>query len=157
MYNILKLRYSANYRYYSNTQKNWRKDAAAYAWDSEMPTYANKPLLNHASQSGYAFTNQVFIEYNRRFGKHSVSALAGFENYYEWGESYWEQRENYDFPIDQIEVGPQEGVTNGGSEAELGRAAWIFQAKYNYDGRYLVEGSLRRDGRSEERRVGKEG
>ena len=65
---------------------------------------------------------------------------------YEWGESYWEQRENYDFPIDQIEVGPQEGVTNGGSEAELGRAAWIFQAKYNYDGRYLVEGSLRRDG-----------
>lgn len=142
----LKLRYSANYRYYSNTQKEWRKDAAAYAWDSEMPTYANKPLLYHAAQSGYGFTNQVFVEYNRKFGKHSVSALAGYENYYEWGENYWEQRENYDFPIDQIEIGPQEGVTNGGSEAELGRAAWIFQAKYSYDGRYLVEGSLRRDG-----------
>lgn len=142
----LKLRYSGNYRYNSNTQKNWRKDAATYAWDSEVPTYANTPNLRHTAWSGYAFTNQIFVEFNRRFGKHTVSALAGFENYYEWGENYWMQRVNYDFDIDQAGVGPVEDQSNGGSEAELGRAAWIGQVKYNYDGRYLVEASIRRDG-----------
>lgn len=142
----LKLRYSGNYRYYSNTNKNWRKDAAKYDWESDMPSYDNKSQLYHKSWSGYGFTNQIFVEYNHTFGKHSVSALAGFEDYYEWGESYEEARYKYDFNIDQIGVGPEEGQQNGGSEAELGRAAWIGQVKYNYDNRYLVEGSIRRDG-----------
>ena len=142
----LKLRYSGNYRYYSNTNKQWRKDAAKYSWDSQMPIYDNASQLQHTASSGYGYTNQIFVEYNNRFGKHSVSALAGYENYYEWGESYWASRTNYDFDIDQMGVGPVEDMNNGGSEAELGRAAWIGQLKYSYDGRYLVEGSIRRDG-----------
>lgn len=142
----LKLRYSGNYRYYSNTQKNWRKDAAKYDWESDIPSYDNKSQLTHRAWSGYGYTNQIFVEYNHTFGKHSISALAGFEDYYEWGENYWEGRYKYEFNIDQIGVGPEEGQQNGGSEAELGRAAWIGQAKYNYDNRYLVEASIRRDG-----------
>ena len=46
---------------------------------------------------------------------------AVFEQYYEKGESYSAQRVNYDFPIDQMGVGPANDMTNGGSEAELGR------------------------------------
>lgn len=142
----LKLRYTANYRYYSNTSKQWRKDGAKYSWDSEKPMYDNTSNLYHSASSGYSFTNQIFAEYNKRFDKHSISALAGFENYYEWGETYWEKRVNYDFDIDQIGVGPEADQSNGGSEAELGRAAWIGQLKYSYDGKYLAEASIRRDG-----------
>ncbi len=142
----LRLRYSGNYRYYSNTQKEWRKDAAKYNWDSKDPMYDNKPELYHGASSGYGYTNQAFVDYSGKFGDHSVSALAGFENYYEWGQNYWAKRVKYDFDIDQIGVGPVADMTNGGSEGELGRAAWIGQLKYNYAGRYLVEGSIRRDG-----------
>ena len=142
----LKIRAASNYRYYHETSKQWRKDAAQYDWDSTDPRYANNPLLYHSTGSGYSFTNQAFIEYANTFGKHSVSALAGYEQYYEKTSSYWLQRENYEFDIDQIGVGPASTQTNGGSEQELGRAAWIGHLKYSYADKYYVEGSLRYDG-----------
>lgn len=156
----LKVRAASNYRYYSNAQKSWRKDAAQYDWDSTTPQYANKPLLNYTSSNGYAFTNQAFLEYAKEFGKHNISALAGFEQYYEKNEGYWLQRDNYAFDIDQIGIGDANSQTNGGAlsesdaygnshstaETELGRAAWIGQLKYNYDNKYYVEASVRRDG-----------
>lgn len=106
----------------------------------------NKPLLYHSSSTGYAFTNQIFAEYARDFGQHSLSMLGGFEQYYEKDEQYWAQRENYDFPIDQMSVGSANTMKNDGGEGELGRAAWIAQAKYNYMSRYYAEASLRYDG-----------
>ena len=142
----LKVRAASNYRYYGETQKSWRKDAAQYDWDSESPIYANKPVLNHRSSTGYSFTNQAFVEYANQFGKHSVSALGGFEQYYEKTEWYSLQRDNYPFDIDQIGVGDANSQTNDGSEQEMGRAAWIGQVKYNYDNKYYAEGSIRYDG-----------
>ena len=142
----LKLRAASNYRYYSQTVKSWRKDAAKYEWDSKLPQYDNKPLLKHDANTGYSFTNQIFAEYSGQFGDHSVSALAGFEQYYEKTEGYWAQRENYAFNIPQIGVGDANSQTNDGWEAELGRAAWIGQVKYNYKNKYYVEGSMRYDG-----------
>ncbi|MGN0213494.1 MAG: SusC/RagA family TonB-linked outer membrane protein [Muribaculaceae bacterium] len=142
----LKVRAASNYRYYHETQKAWRKDAAQYDWDSQVPVYANTPQLSYSTSSGYSFTNQAFVEYANQFGKHSISALAGFEQYYEKTEQYGLQRTNYPFDIDQITIGDANTQTNSGSEAELGRAAWIGQAKYNYDGRYYAEGSIRYDG-----------
>ena len=142
----LRVRLASNYRYYGTSTKQWRKDAAQYDWESDVAQYAGKPQLYHNSSTGYSYTNQAFVEYAQQFGKHSVSAIGGFEQYYEKGESYSAQRVNYDFPIDQMGVGPANDMTNGGSEAELGRAAWIGQAKYNYDNKYYVEGSLRYDG-----------
>lgn len=142
----LKVRLVSNYRYYSNTSKMWRKDAAQYDWDSTSPQYANTPQLRHSSSTGYAFTNQAFVSYGRSFDKHTVSALAGYEQYYQKSENYWQQRVNYSFDIDQIGVGPEADQSNGGSESELGRAAWIGQLKYNYANKYYVEGSIRYDG-----------
>lgn len=72
----LKMRASSNYRYYSNSTKKFRKDAAKYSWDSQEPNYDSKPLLRSENSNGYAFTNQAFLEYANQFGKHSISALA---------------------------------------------------------------------------------
>ena len=142
----LKIRGTSNYRYYSNNSKRWRKDAALYDWDSTVPTYLNIPLLRKELASGYSFTNQAFADYGNTFGDHTISVLAGFEQYYQKTESYWLQRENYDFPIDQISVGDANTMSNGGSEDEMGRAAVIGQVKYNYANKYYVEGSIRYDG-----------
>ena len=142
----LRIRAAANYRYYGNVAKQWRKDAAMYAWDSETAGASSKPMLYTANGTGYGHTEQVFVEYGKTFGGHSVNALAGYEQYYERSVNNWLRRENYDFDIDQVEVGPASSMTNGGSEAELGRKAWIGQLKYNYAGRYYAEGSIRIDG-----------
>ena len=125
----LKVRLASNYRYYGETYKNWRKDAAQYDWESDVAQYANKPQLSHVSGTNYSYTNQAFVEYANTFGQHNISALGGFEQYYEKGESYNASRSGYDFSIDQMGVGPANDQLNGGSESELGRAAWIGQVK----------------------------
>ena len=48
----LKVRLASNYRYYGETYKNWRKDAAQYDWESDVAQYANKPQLSHTSGTG---------------------------------------------------------------------------------------------------------
>ena len=142
----LKLRGSSNYRYASQDTKAWRKDAAEYAYDSTVPTYNAKSQLSYSTYHAYSFTNQAFAEYANQFGKHSISALFGFEQYYESYKSYSLARRDFPFDIDQIGIGDAETQTNSGSEGESGRAAWIGQAKYNYDNKYYVEASFRRDG-----------
>ena len=142
----LKVRASSNYRYASKDNKNWRKDAAQYTWDSNAPVSGPKSQLSYTTYHAYSFTNQAFIDYANQFGKHSVSALAGFEQYYESYKQYELARRNYTFNIDQLSVGDADTQTNGGTESESGRAAFIGQVKYNYDNKYYAEGSFRRDG-----------
>ncbi len=142
----LKVRVAGNYRYYGRTRKNWEKDPPRYAWDSETQEASNKPKLYYGVWTGYGWTTQAFIEYGHVFGKHSVFAQFGNERYYEKGENTWTKRENYLFPIDQMDIGDANSVSNGGTESELGRAAWLGQLKYNYNGKYFLEGNARYDG-----------
>lgn len=142
----LTLRAKGNYRFGFNDYKQWRKDAAKYEYDSKEPKYDGKPVLYNKTDYGYTYTLQFFADYKKTFGKHTLSGLAGYEATYGYSKSYWLQRENYNFPIDQISVGPESTQKNGGSEGEVGRAGWIGQFKYNYDNKYFFEGSLRYDG-----------
>lgn len=142
----LKLRAAGNYRYNMNAKKSWRKDAAKYGWDSTEPTHPSKPKLTNQTWYGYTYNLQFFANYSKTFGKHSISALAGYEQTYGYDNYYWLSREDYAFDIDQIGVGPEGKQKNGGSEAEYGRAGWVGQLKYNYDNKYFVEGSIRYDG-----------
>lgn len=142
----LKLRAKGNYRYYIKDNKSWRKDPGQYTWDSQEPTYAAKPQLSQYEELGHSWTLQYFAEYNRIFGKHTVSALGGYEYTSGFGHSVGIVRKDYDFPIDQINPGPVATMENSGGEWESGRAGWVGQVKYNYDNRYFVEASIRYDG-----------
>ena len=142
----LSLRATGNYRTIANTTKSWAADAAMYAWDSEEPTYNVANRLRHTTVTGYETTLQFFGEYKNTFGKHNVDVLGGYESTYSFNDEYWGERGPFDFRIDQMNVGPEVGMKTNGSEAEMGRAGWVFQAKYSYDDRYYIEGSMRYDG-----------
>lgn len=142
----LQVRVASDYRFYSSTTKQWRKDAAKYDWGSNEPNYDNLPQLYHSSSTGYEYTNQAFVQYDGLFGANTVSFLGGYEQYYTKGETYWERRVNYAVLDDQIESGPIADLQNGGSESEQGRAAWIWNLKYNYAEKYYGEFSMRNDG-----------
>ena len=142
----LKARVSSNYRYYFFDSKQWNCDAPEYDWDSTEPIYVGQPTLSINNSKNVGYTNQAFVEYANQFGKHSVQGVAGYEQYYEQSSSYSLARTNYEFQVDQVNVGPADKQTNSGSEAELGRAAWIGQFRYNYANKYYVEASMRYDG-----------
>ena len=142
----LNLRGAVNYNYYIRRDKNWRKDAPQFAWDSDVPQGGGEPMLNRYTESNYYYTWQWFASYNRTFGKHNVSALAGYEATYGLNENESMGRTNYVFDIDQFGSGPEATTTIGAGEGEYGRAGWVGQAKYNYDNKYFAEFSLRHDG-----------
>lgn len=143
----LKLKATGNYRYAFDDTKNWRKDAGQYDWDSTVPAKGQEAMLNNQTAYAYEYTMQYFVNYDKiLYEKHAISALGGYEETYGYSKNYWVQREKYQFPIDQIEVGPESTQKNGGSEGEHGRAGWVSQLKYNYDNKYFIEGSFRYDG-----------
>lgn len=142
----LSLRGIGNYNWYDRSDKNFRRDAAKYAWDSKLPLYAAKPQLGLANVQGLKWTLQYFADYNRNFGDHSISALAGYEASYQKEKGLGLNRYQYSLPIDQIGFGPTENMDNSAWEAENGRAGYIAQIKYGYRSKYYLEGAYRHDG-----------
>lgn len=142
----LKVRLSTDYRFDFEDSKVWAQDPGTYEWDSQTPSYSRKSSLTKTYGKTVAYTNQAFLEYANTFGNHSVSAVGGFEQYYETSDYSELARTEYEFRVDQISVGPADNQTNNSVEAELGRAAWIGQVRYNYAGKYFAEASIRYDG-----------
>jgi len=142
----LSLKATGSYRYQVDVTKRWMADSPGYDWDSDVPTYQRENYLKYSTGTGKSYTLQFFGEYKNTFGKNSVNVVGGYECTYSFSDSYWQQRGPYKFKIDQMSVGPESTMKSNGSESEAGRAAWILQAKYSYDDRYYVEGSMRYDG-----------
>lgn len=142
----LKLKATGNYNWYDRNDKNWRKDAAKYGWDSTYPLYAAKPQLNLSDTQGLKWTLQYIASYSKTFGDHSITALAGYEASYQNEKGMGLNRYSYTLPIDQINFGPTDGMDNSAWEAENGRAGYIAQLKYGLKNRYFLEGAYRHDG-----------
>lgn len=142
----LNLRGAVNYNYFIRRDKRWRKDAPQYTWEADVPQAGGASSLSRYTESNYYYTWQWFANYNRTFGKHNVSVLAGYEATYGLNENESMGRTNYVFDIDQFGAGPEATTTISAGEGEYGRAGWVGQAKYSYDNKYFAEFSLRYDG-----------
>ena len=93
-------------------------------------------------------TNQV-LDYRTSFsGGHSLSGLAGFEYRDESDETFSATGTGYPsglFRKLSLAATPA-GVTGTASGMKL--VSWFGRAQYDYQGRYLLNGSIRRDGSS---------
>ncbi|MDT0606409.1 SusC/RagA family TonB-linked outer membrane protein [Croceitalea rosinachiae] len=93
------------------------------------------------------YITENLLTYNNTFGKHTIDALFGF-SYQQ--ESFFRTRlESNNFADDNLRN--IAGATNPSSE--VARSKWALTSyfsrlQYDYDGRYLISGSLRRDGSS---------
>jgi TonB-linked SusC/RagA family outer membrane protein len=124
-------------------------------------------LINFG-QNGSAFrqefstttkTLETFLSWNKKFGDHSLNAVLGYsiqDNVY--GDGI--QVSSTNFPVDEIgynnlALGNPYGVSgyriNTGNDLTYGKILMIsdfFRLNYNYKDKYLVQGSVRRDGSS---------
>lgn len=102
-----------------------------------------------ASANYFTWTNIERINYNKKFGKHTVGALAGMElNHKEYKTLY---ATGSGFSNDHIkEVGYSESDSRSGySSSSTTRSLSFFaQASYSYDNRYYITLNARRDGNS---------
>lgn len=108
----------------------------------------------NVQQSGFRTTRWMwenYATYTAKFDKHKFTALAG--------TSVWSQRTNFvtaagtGLSVENDLFGfvgavPTEGTTGNGGEELRTLSSYFARLSYDYDGRYLLNATIRRDGSS---------
>lgn len=103
---------------------------------------------DRANTNGY-YTFQGLAEYNKQLGKNNFSVLGGysFESYK--SEDLTAFRDNLpgnDLTV--LAIGSLSNQQSDGTAAEYALESQFLRANYNYSGKYLLEGVVRRDASS---------
>jgi len=130
--------------------------------------YTFRETTNHISQFTYGggqvsgpSSNQEFVDrfgildmeslfnYDNRFGKHGVKGLAGASTRSE--DFYSTMAFRLGFPsndLTAISAGSTAGLQNSGTNRRATLGSYFARVNYDYDGKYMFEANIRRDGSS---------
>ncbi|MDR3253272.1 MAG: TonB-dependent receptor [Tannerella sp.] len=95
------------------------------------------------------YTLNTLLNYEKRIGKHSLQALAGFsqiENKWSHNQAY--RQDFYNNYLQSINMGSESSWKSYGYNNEYALRSYFGRLNYNYDNRYLIEANLRYDGTS---------
>jgi TonB-linked SusC/RagA family outer membrane protein len=109
----------------------------------------NTTKLTEDRNDDYNITTQFFANYAKSFGKHDISAMAGYEDYYAFWENLSASRDQYvlqNYPY--LNLGPQDYRDNSGSAYEYAYRSFFGRFTYGYMDKYLFQANIRRDGSS---------
>lgn len=123
----------------------------SHYYPSYIGTDGRAEIYNEYSND---FQWESTLNYSRTFGKHSVQALLGYT--YQYGMLQYSEMVNEGFDSDWFgtdNIGSGSALTQGTASMSSYKEdnkyiAFFGRVMYNYDERYLVSVSLRRDGSS---------
>lgn len=108
--------------------------------------FAGLKVLDSNSISPIFFST---LNFNKIFGNHGVSALAGMQLEYSKSENLSAYRPTYLSNLTQeIDAGDLAGIQNGGTAFEYAMVSYFGRANYSYKDKYLAEFNIRADGSS---------
>ncbi len=118
-----------------------------------QPTYAigwainATASLNEGTGSNTYWNWNQLLEYNKQFGKHGINAMASHEAQ----ESNWKNvgasRTGFlTNDILDLNAGDPTTANNSGGSGTWGMESYLGRVNYNYDNRYILVGTIRRDG-----------
>lgn len=88
------------------------------------------------------------LTYDRDFGKHSINLLAGYTEEREYYSEVHGHAEGYSRPFFKTIDAGNTGKTTTGFKSKNTLRSFLGRLQYNYDSRYLLTASIRRDGSS---------
>ncbi len=120
-----------------------------------LPTYS----IGYAINTSATFTNNnnlntywgwnQQLQYTKQFGKHHVDAMVTHESQASQWKNVGAGRTGYlTNDILDINAGDPTTASNSGGSGEWGMESYLGRLNYNYDNRYLLSGTFRRDGSS---------
>jgi hypothetical protein len=106
-------------------------------------------LISVSSERTFSVNQQYLLTYNKTFNDvHNVDILAGHESYdYKYQYLYGQREKLYDPNVPELGNGIMNQSNNSYSR-NYATEGWLFRAQYDYDGRYFVSASFRRDASS---------
>ena len=137
--------YTTNNTEFQRTYNLYRKNE-----DGSLTSYVrnNPGKVLRSTDPNKGTVMQLSLNYNHKFGDHSVQGLFLFEETYNEWDNFYAQRETY---LDNEYLFAGEDKNQVGSMSGVGdksRRAWIGRVNYDYKGRYMAEFAFREDGSS---------
>ncbi|MEP6844805.1 MAG: TonB-dependent receptor [Panacibacter sp.] len=136
-----------------------------YVYAAEIDTIALQGGFTRTRVEQYKNTYQKFqqdyvLTYKKQFGDHGLTALAGFTTYYEdfssINGSVLQSATGDPIPnnkrwwyLNVFPYGDPSTRVSNSDQWERSTASALFRVLYNFKGKYLLNGSYRRDGSSE--------
>ncbi len=134
---------------------------------SPLVSVYNPELENHVdelsretsiSQAQNMYTklqSDFTLTYKKQLGDHGLTLTGGFTTYYNaYSEVSGTRKQFAGTPIPDdpkywyLSIGDGSEATNASGQWETATASFLFRALYNYQGKYLLNASFRRDGAS---------
>lgn len=105
--------------------------------------------LTEGRNDNWHVTSQLLANYIRSFGKHDITLMGGFENYYMKSESLTAARDQYELTnYPYLNIGSEDFQTNSGSGSKYTSNSFFGRLLYSYANRYLLQANVRHDGSS---------
>jgi TonB-linked SusC/RagA family outer membrane protein len=105
--------------------------------------------LNETRNDNHAYTYQVYANYTKRLGSHSINAMVGYEGYkYEW-ENLGASRTKYaldNYPY--LNIGPEDYQFNSGSAGHNAYQSVFGRLMYSFKNKYMLQANFRADASS---------
>ena len=90
------------------------------------------------------------IHYSKTLGEiHNISTFVGYENSSNENRSFFGQRTGFNIDsITELDLGAADNQTNGGTSEDFGFVSYFASLSYDFDKKYFVDLTVRRDGSS---------
>jgi TonB-linked SusC/RagA family outer membrane protein len=126
----------------------------AFALAGNIGNTTQGSQLGEYRGNSYYYALRNYLNYNRTFGKHNVSATAGHEAQYSYYESLSGKKINLRNNIVDLNAGgsgtdaERKAMELGGGKSEWAMESYFVRGNYVYDNRYSLSLSYRADGSS---------
>ena len=144
-----------NYSLYDRQDEQYSRDLPKYRfrWGATEPV-ENVGNLAQAQSYRYSYqsmsyTANFLARYNRTFGDHTISALAGYEQFLQSKKGFsLTKRGLLDWNVTDINSAGEYVSSGGNSKETVGMLSYFGEVNYSFKNRYLFGATLRHDGSS---------
>ncbi|WP_165748696.1 SusC/RagA family TonB-linked outer membrane protein [Cellulophaga sp. Z1A5H] len=149
----------AGIRRMNNDQKSWYTPWTTYAFDEISNEYlpstgfsqrGNERILRESFWKFDETLLNTTIRYANTFGdKHSLSGFLGYEQQSSNSRNFWAERRGFpteDHP--ELFAGSDDGQQSSGVSSESATVSYFGSLSYDFDKKYFLDVTIRRDGSS---------
>jgi TonB-linked SusC/RagA family outer membrane protein len=146
----LKAKAMASYYYANQYMNNQEYTYKLYRYDEATDTYPvilenMNPWRERRTEYVEEMMSNIQLAYDKKFGDHSVIAIAGFEATKRDNPSTWVHAYPTANSLHLIDYQIMDAYNDDGLRTQA-RLGWIGRLNYNYANKYLLEASARYDG-----------
>ena len=146
---FIEIRFLKDFKFTSNNTVNVDESRGTSLTNPYYGSYApSNGILTKSHSRRLTYTFQQLLTWDRTFGKHEVSVLAGHENYWNKYATLSANRSNMFDPKNLELDGAVTAGESGSYTTSYNNEGWLFRGQYNYDSKYFGSVSFRRDASS---------